>query len=29
MYIILKIKLDVHMDMPIHTFMFSTQIHIK
>jgi hypothetical protein len=29
MYIILKIQLDVHMDMPIYNFMFSTQIHIK
>jgi hypothetical protein len=28
MYIIMKIQFDVHMDMPIYTFMFFTQIHI-
>jgi len=25
----LKIQFDVHMDMPIYTFMFYTQIHIQ
>jgi len=29
MYIILKIQFDVHMDMPIYTFMFYTQIHYQ
>jgi hypothetical protein len=27
-YITLKIQFDIHMDMPIYTLMFYTQIHI-